>query len=197
MSAPAPSPAPPPTADELARLVAEMQAGLEAGVRRGELARDPYAALVAAMSRTLGVFPALVRAMEATRQPLTTAERDTLAKAMGADAGRAIRGAAAEVVGAATRRLVATAALGIAALVAAAGAGGFFAGRASAEREVVVAEAGLRLEAGSARAWLDVIRANPDPRPVLGRANLRAEGGGRYYDGVTLWQTPPGPPSRR
>jgi hypothetical protein len=174
-----------------------MQAGLEAGVRRGELQRDPYAALVAAMSRTLGIFPVLVRAMEATRQPLTAAERDALAKAMGADAGRAIRGAAADVVSAANRRLVAAAALGITALVAVAGAGGFLVGRASAEREVVVAEAGLRLEAGAARAWLDVIRANPDPRPSLGRANLRVEGGGRYYDGVTLWQTPPVPPLRR
>jgi len=112
-------------------------------------------------------------------------------------AGRAIRGAAADVVGAANRRLVATAALGIVALVGVAGAGGFVAGRASAEREVVVVEAGLRLEAGAARAWLDVIRTNPDPRPLLGRANLRAEGGGRFYDGVTLWQTPPAPPPRR
>ncbi|TCZ61145.1 hypothetical protein [Roseicella aquatilis] len=195
--APAPAPPPPPGAEDLARLVAEMQAGLEEGVRRGALQRDPYAALVAALSRTLSVFPALVRAVEASRQPLGAAEREALAGAMAAEAGRAIRGVAAEVVRAAHRRALATAALGIVALVAAAGACGFLAGRASLAREVVVAEAGLRLEAGAARAWLELIRANPDPRPLLGRATVRAAGEGRYYDGVTLWQVPPSPPPRR
>lgn len=193
-----PDPAPsPPNAEDLARQVAEAQAWMEDGVQRGGLAGDAYAPLVRAFSRVLGIFPGLVRAMEASREPITPARWEAIERRQEEAATRVFRKASQSVVGAANRQATVRLTVGIAAIAAAAGAGGFVAGRVTASAEVASIEAGLRMQLGAAAAWVDIIRANPDPRAAVGAATVRADAQGRrYIEGLSLWAEPPAPPRR-
>lgn len=78
------------------------------------------------------------------------------------------------------------------ALAAVAGAGiGFGAGRASVHDEVRAIEAGLSLRPDVARAWADLMRANPDPRPALAAARTWRDGASdRRVAEVRLWLDP-------
>lgn len=66
------------------------------------------------------------------------------------------------------------------------------------ERQVVVAEAGLALGLREARAWAEVIRANPDPRVALSNDRVRvARNGCEYWEGTGLWRKCAGPAAPR
>jgi hypothetical protein len=45
-------------------------------------------------------------------------------------------------------------------------------------------------------AWQKLVQTNPDPRPALSLAEIRADRTGRrYYAGLALWLDPARPPS--
>lgn len=79
------------------------------------------------------------------------------------------------------------------------GVTGYLAGRSSVAVEVSALNQQLVLDPGAGRAWLDLIRTNPDPRPALSQARrFRPDIGGEAAS-PSFWLTlPPAvPPQRR
>jgi hypothetical protein len=180
-----------PEQGDLAAAVAEAQAELEAAVERGGLRRDPLRFVLGALSATLGVFPEAVRRVEgvaeASRAPLSPkAEAELLRRFE-----EAARRGAASASPAVTRRTSALVGSALATAALAGAAAGWFAGRASVPAEVTVAERGLRMSLGAAEAWLPILRANPDPRPLVARGRVfRDERTGWRVGTVTLYLEP-------
>lgn len=125
--------------------------------------------MLAALSSTLGVFPAAVYRVEAAsetvRKPLSPKAEAELLRRVEENARRGAASAGPDIA----RRMAVLVgvALTIAALLGA--AGGWRAGRASVPGEVVVAERGIRMSLAASEAWLPILRVNPDPRPALAR----------------------------
>lgn len=191
MNVPGPSPAT-PTVDEIAAAIAGAQAEIGEAVQRGGLHRDPYRYVLGALQTVLGIFPDVVRAMDAARHPLTDAERQQLTADVLGAVGQGMRREAAGVRAAVSRKSMVILGLGMGALAFASGVAGYVVGRTVTQDQVAVAQAGLRMDLEQARAWLDIIRANPDPRPAWQRATVRADANGRRYrEGVSLWDEMP------
>lgn len=161
----APRARPPGNADEMDTAVAEAQAQLAAAGATGVLGRDPYRLVLAGLSATVGIFPKVVRRIEASvsavvvelgglvravRHPLTDAERAAFERGVTETIDRAARDILPGVIGALptaiNRRSLALVIGGTSLAVAVVGIGAFFAGRASA--------------AGEARAWTAAQRAD-------------------------------------
>lgn len=195
MTAPA---AGPPAGDDLALAVEAARAEIEQAIERGGLRRDPLRFVLAALSAALGVFPEAVRRFEgaaaAERAPLSPkAETELLRRVEEA----ARRGAAAAGP-AVNRRTSVVFGIALAAAGLAGAAAGWSAGRASVPAEVVVAERGLRMSLGAAEAWLPILRANPDPRPLVAAGRVaRDERTGWRVGTVTLYLEPGEAPPRQ
>lgn len=158
--------------EDLAAAVATAQAELAGAVAAGGLRRDPLRFVLAALSCSLGVFPAAVQRVEAAaetvRQPISPkAEADLLRRVEAA----ARRGAtlAGPAIGRRTAVLVA-ASLVTALLLGA--AVGWWAGRASVPSEIAFAERAIRMSLAASEAWIPILRANPDPRPAIARGEV-------------------------
>lgn len=163
-AAPPPDPA---TREELAEAVASAQVELAEGVRRGDLTRDPYRFVIGALSATVGLFPRLVERMEAAaeaaRAPLSSEDKAALRR----DVREGLRQEAGKLASATVRRTAIFAGVAVAGAGLAGGVGGFFLGRAGVRDDVVMLSGRLSMDAGAARAWSDLVRANPDPRPAM------------------------------
>lgn len=197
MSQAAPAPA---TREDLAEAVAAAQEELAQGVKRGELTRDPYRFVLGALSVTLGLFPGLVsrmeEAVERARVPLSAEEKATFRR----DVRDGLRLEAGKLAKATNRRtaLLAGAALALAVLVDA--AGGYWLGRSSIREDVTALEARLALNPGVSRAWLELMRANPDPWPAIAAAATWQDPATQRRAGeFRLWmdQAPAAAPPRR
>ena len=195
--------APPPpaaTREDLAEAVEAAQDELQEAIRRAELGRDPSRFVLGALSISLGLFPRLVERMEeaaeAARLPMSPEEKAALRR----DVREGLRQDAGKLARSANRRTAAIVggAIALAALVGA--AGGFLVGRSSSQADVASLSGALSVDSGAARAWADLVRANPDPRPAL-------SAGTAWQDPTTqrravefrLWTDPPSataPPRR-
>lgn len=180
--------------DKLAASVSLARDELAAAVELGDLRRDPLRFVLGALSSTLGVFPDAVRRVEAAAAAATG---PTLSPKAEADLLRRVEAAAqrgaASAGPAVARRTGLLLAVALAGTGLAGGAAGFAAGRASVPSEVAVAERDLRLSLGAAQAWLPILRANPDPRPLLAAGRLgRDERSGWRVGTVTLYLEPEG-----
>ncbi|MBB5696043.1 hypothetical protein [Muricoccus pecuniae] len=188
------------TYEDLAEAVASAQAEISEAVRRAELTRDPYRFVLGALFVSLGLFPRLVERMEeaaeAARVPMTSEEKAAFRR----DVRDGLRQEAGNLARATTRRtaLLAGAALALTALAGV--GGGYLLGRSSVREEVAALNARLALPSDASRAWLELMRANPDPRPAIAA-------GAAWQDPATqrravefrLWTDPPpatAPPRR-
>lgn len=197
MSQAAPAPA---TREDLAEAVAAAQAELAQSVKRGELTRDPYRFVLGALSATLGLFPGLVSRMEeaaqSARVPLSAEEKAALRR----DVRDGLRQDAGKLAKSINRRtaLAGGAAIAVAALVGA--GGGYWLGRSSLREDITALEARLALNPGVSRAWLELMRANPDPRPAIAAASTWQDPATQRRAGeFRLWMDPapaPAPPRR-
>lgn len=171
-----------------------MRAQLDEGVRRGALQGDPYGELVGAMGEGFDLLAQHAQLGEAQRHPLTVPERQELVADVVGAVARGMRQEVGGIRAAVSRKALATLVLGMAALALSSGVTGYVVGRTATQDEVVVVQAGLRMDLEAARAWLDIIRANPDPRPAWQRAAIRADASGRHYrEGISLWNEMPPP----
>lgn len=197
MSQAAPAPA---AREDLAEAVAAAQAELAEGVRRGELARDPYRFVIGALSATVGLFPRLVARMEAAaeaaRLPMTPEDKAAFRR----DLRDGLRQEAAKLARTAARRTALLAGVAVAGAGLAGGVGGFLLGRSAVRDDVAALGGRLSMEGGAARAWLDLVRANPDPRPAMAAGTAWQDPATqRRAIELRLWTDPPpatAPPRR-
>lgn len=188
MTAPEVSPS---AAEDLEEAVEAARAELADAVEAGGLRRDPLRFVLAALSSSLGVFPAAVRRVEeaaaVVRQPLSAKAEAELLRRVEAAARRGATSAGPAIV---RRASVLTAiALAVAALLGA--AGGWWAGRRSVPAEVVVAERAIRMSLAASEAWIPILQANPDPRPAMARGReFRDERTGWRATTLTLYLKP-------
>lgn len=212
----------PSSTDELEGAITEAQGKLDEASSAGAFARDPYRIALTGLSLTIGVFPSLVRRIEtrfsalsaevaagvrSLRHPLTDAERAAVQRDVVDAAREGVKnatsgiadGLAAEARAKLTRQVAM--AFGAAVLaVAAAGVGGYYGGRSSAQAEVqawvaaqradlTLADETLRgLPVAEARAWANLIRANPAVREALAKAKDRGtDPAGRPYGALPVW----------
>ena len=161
--------APPPAEgrEDLAEAVAAAQEDLHEAVRRAELGRDPFRFVLGALSMTLGLFPQLVarmeRAAEAARVPMTPEDKTAFRR----EVREGLRQEVGKLARATSRRTAALVGAAIAGAALAGGAGGFILGRATTRVDVASLSGALSMDAGAVRTWLDLMRANSDPRPAL------------------------------
>lgn len=191
-----------PTTDELVRAVAQAQGAIAAALADGHLARDPYRFVLAGLSDTLGVLLKTTRRWEnataavvAAQHPLSAEERAGLVREVVAAAAdgthRAARKEMAGLERAYHRERATRAGLAVAGAFAAGIAATF--GGLWAAGMADVGPFGRRAQ--GAAAWAEVAENNPDPRPALAAAGVKADAAGRrYYSGVSLWLDPPRAP---
>lgn len=193
--------APPDTqaanADPFDALVRQAQAELAEGVQRAGLARDPYRHLMAALSHSLGVFPALVQRLDQVEHhgggpidpELRTALLLEVGKGTRAGANDAMRVEAARTHRILNRDFAVRVGLSV--------AGAFMLGVALTYGVLRATQLGpFDRDVQAAAAWHDIEQRNPDPRQMLGAAEIRTDkpSGRRYYAGVSLWLDALGPP---
>ncbi len=160
----------PPKPDDLVQAVVRAQEELGRAAATGAMQRDPYRFVLGGLSATLGLFPGLVSRMEEAaedaRVPFSAEEKAGFRR----DVRDGLRLEAGKLAKAINQRTALLAGATLAVAVLAGGAGGFWLGRSSIREDVTALEARLTLNPGVARAWLELMRANPDPRPAIAAA---------------------------
>ena len=188
-----------PTADEFEAQIQHAQSELLESVEKAGLGRDPYRFAVGAIAHTLGVFPSIVRRLEAGRDrsdhPLDPAAVARIEKAAAAGAERRV---AALAKAHSWRTVLAAAAIFVGAL-AVGGLAGFLAGRNTA------IATGSRIEAAALRdgpdaadTWLSLMQANNGNavRSACAAATAVTDGA-RKACAIGLWvEAPPNPSPR-
>lgn len=200
MTGRAPLPAPQtPAIDEFEAQIQQAQNELLESVEKAGLGRDPYRFAVGAIAHTLGVFPAIVRRLEAGNDRLVTQfDPAAVARVEKAAANGAERRVTA-LVRAHRWRTVLIAAAVIVGALAVGGAAGFLAGR---NTQIAT---GSRLEAAAFRdgsdaadTWLNLMQANNGNavRSACAAATAVTDGG-RKACAIGLWVEAPGNPAPR
>lgn len=184
-----------PDAAEVATLVERAQEALAEGVDRADLRRDPLRHVLVAFSAVIEIFPGLARSLEASaeraRAPVDPAQEEALMRRVVEATSRSIRQEAPGLHRAFNRRTAALVGVAVAAAGLVGAGGGFLLGRSSAADDVRAVEAQLALRADAARAWAELLRANPDPRPALAAARTWRDGASdRRVAEVRLWLDP-------
>lgn len=183
-------------ADDLQAFIRSTQAELDAVAATPAMRREPLRLIMTALSGVLGVFGRSITRWEravadviAARDPLTEDDRASLVEAVQKGAYDGMRKEARRMVRTLDRRLAVT--IGLL-------AGGAYAlGAVSVIAMLVIGRLGpFSREAGSQTAWRDLILNNPDPRPAIASAEIRADHAGRrFYSGLSLWMDTARPPS--
>jgi hypothetical protein len=186
--------------DDVLALIQSAQADLARAGEGGPLRRDPYRNVLIGLSATLSVFGRSISRWEravadviAARDPLPEADRVALKADLVAatedGAYRGMRKEAQRMVRALDRRLVVLIGLWV--------GGAYVVGVASVIAFLAITHLGpFSREAESQAAWRDLLQNNPDPRPAIASAEIRADRAGRrYYSGLSLWLDPAQPPS--
>ena len=189
-------------ADDLRDLIQSAQSDLALAADADVLRRDPYRLILAGLSGILAVFGRSISRWERAvqdvidaRDPLPEADRQALRAALVAavedGAYRGMRKEAGRMVRTLDRRLAVQIGLSV--------GGAFVAGALSVLGILVVAHLGPFSPAAERNAaWQTLIRTNPDPRPALAAAEIRADQTGRrYYSKLSLWLDPAQPPPAR
>jgi hypothetical protein len=194
-----------PANDDLETAVAEAQATLARACDDISVRRDPVRLILEGLSDTIGVLPNTARRMDAAvgaviaaRHPMTPEERADLVQALvGATQEGAFQGTRKEAArmirrldhGLAVRMGLYVGAAFVAGCVLTVGALAYFGGGP------------FNPDAQAGAAWREMVRLNPDPRPLLDAGEVRTDRTGRrYHAGVSLWMdpspSPPGAPAR-
>lgn len=189
-----------PTRDEFVEAVAATQASLAQAIEAAGLQRDPLRFVLVAVSDLIGLLVKTTRRWEnatsavvAAQHPLSAEERAAVvaSAADGSKAG-AVQGMREEA-----RRIIRRFDHGTA-IRAGLFVGGAYVGGALTVLGVFAAMhlGPFSRQAAADGAWREVVEHNPDPRPMLGAATVKAERatGRRYYEGVSLWLDPPRAP---
>ena len=189
-------------ADDLQDLIQATQLDFKQAIEAGSMPRDPYRFILAALSGTLSVFGRSISRWERAvqdvidaRDPLPEADRQALraelVTAVEDGAYRGMRKEARRMVRALDRRLAVQIGLSV--------GSAFVAGALSVLGVLIVANLGpFSPAAGRNAAWQTLIQTNPDPRPALAAAEIRADQTGRrYYSKLSLWLDPAQPPPAR
>ena len=184
-------------ADDLRDLIQSAQSSLAQAADADVLRRDPYRLILAGLSGILGVFGCSISRWERAvqdvidaRDPLPEADRQALQAALVAavedGAYRGMRKEAGHMT--LDRRLAGQIGLAV--------GGAFVAGALSVLGVLVMAHLGPFSPAAERNAaWQTLIQTNPDPRPAVAAAEIRADQSGRrYYSKLSLWLDPAQPP---
>lgn len=193
---------PAPLADDLVISIELAQADLEAAVETKALRHDPYRAILVGLSMSLGVFGKAITRWDsavadviASRDPLPVEERAALVHELVA----ATKQGAFEGMRKEAARMVRTLDRGLAVRIGVAVGGAFAAGVLATVATFLLLGVGpFSREARGASVWHDIAQNNPDPRQMLGAAEVRTDkaSGRRYYAGVSLWLDPVAPPPK-
>ena len=187
-------------AGELEAAVIDAQAKLARAGEAAEMRRDPYQLVLAGLSAALGVLPGTVRRWDAAvadviaaRHPLTPEERaDLVRELVEATKEGAYEGTRKEAA-----RMVRRLDHGLAVRMGLWVDGAFVAGCLLTVGALAYFAGGpFRPDVEAGSAWRDLVQNNPDPRPALGKGEVRTDRntGRRYYAGVSLWLDPSGSP---
>ncbi len=185
-------------ADDLRDLIQSAQSDLARAGEVPSMRKEPFRLILAALSGTLAVFGRSINRWEravanviAARNPLSEEDRIALmaelVQAVENGAFRGMRKEAQRMVRALDRRLATQIGFTV--------GGAYVLGALSVLALLLVAQLGpFSRQAESKAAWQDLIQNNPDPRPALAAAEIRADRTGRrYYLGLALWLDPSKP----
>ncbi len=172
-------------ADELQDLIRSTQSDLARAGELPSMRKDPYRLTLAALSGTLAVFGRSITRWEravadviAARDPLPEEDRIALKaellQAVENGAFTGVRKEAQRMVRTLDRRLVVQIGLAV--------GGAYVFGALSLLAVVFLLHLGpFNQAAESHAAWQALMQNNPDPRPALSRAEIRADHSGRRY----------------
>ncbi len=170
--------------------IREARAALERAVIKAGLTNDPVGYLLEATSGALGAF---LVGIEAVRSPLDQELREALLLEVGkgtkTGANDAMRVEAARTHRVFNRDFAVRVGLSV--------AGAFLLGVTLTYGVLRATQLGpFARDVQAAAAWHDIEQRNPDPRQMLGAAEVRTDkaSGRRYYAGVSLWLDALGPP---
>lgn len=188
--------APPASSDDLRVLIQSAQADLALAAEVPSMRNEPFRLILAGLSGTLAVFGKSITRWEravadviAAHDPLTEEDRVAIIAATEEGAYRGVRQE--------TKRMVRTLDRGTAVKVGLWVGGAYVLGAVSVVGFLAIEKLGpYSPPAESLAAWHDLMRNNPDPRPAIASAEIRADHSGRrYYSGISLWIDPAKPPS--
>jgi hypothetical protein len=186
-------------ADELQETIRSFRSELATAGETPFMRRDPCRLLLSILADILSVFGRSITRWEravadviAARDPLPEEDRIALraelVTAVEDGAYRGVRKEAQRMVRTIDRRLAGM--IGVSIGVA------FMAGALSLLVFLSVTHLGtFSPDAERQAAWATLLQNNPDPRPALATAEIRADQTGRrYYQGLSLWLDPARPP---
>jgi hypothetical protein len=181
--------------DELQAAIVSAQASLAQACEVAGTGQDPIRLVLAALADTIGIFGKSIRRWEravadviVAQDPLSDDDRSKLVKAVEDGAYNATRKEARRMIRTLDSKLVVTIGLAVGAA--------FIVGGLTAWGAIMATHWGpYSPSAQSAEAWHDLMANNPDPRPAIAGAEIRADHNGRrYYAGLSLWIDPARPP---
>lgn len=183
--------------DELRAAIEAAQADLAQAADLPSMRKDPVRLVLMAISGTLGVLGRSTTRWEravadviAARDPMTEEDRAALIAAVEDGAYRGMRKEAQRMVRTLDSKLSVQIGLGAVAVAV-------VSVMATVAFLAVTHTGPYSLPAETQAAWHDLMVNNPDPRPVIASAEIRADRAGRrYYTGLQLWIDPARPPPR-
>jgi hypothetical protein len=188
--------------DDLQTAIKDAQADLATACASPVLRREPIRLVLACLSSVLGVFGRTTTQWEravadviAARNPMSDDDR----AALKADLVEAVENGAFWGMRKEAQRMIRTFDRRLAAMFGISVGAAFVVGGLAAWALIVFTHWGpYGHDAQSLAAWHELMQNNPDPRPAIAAAEIKADQTGRrYYAGLALWLDPTRPPGQR